>query len=364
MESYNGTEQRLQLRIHPHKQIEYQVLVDGHMANQLDALLWGWQGRVFAVPVWRDGLFLNQQILKGSQSIPVQSLYYDFKENGLLILYHNENHYEVLEIKQITDQNIIVKRPTQQNWPAGTTIYLVVLARLPQQTTLTRITDKLTRMHPALYFVEPEKHEALSGGVIFEDISVFTLPSERSQDMPENWQRKLEQLDFKAGLVFVEDLSKKPAIIKQYRWLIDSHQDIDAFITFLYARAGRLHPVWLPSWQQDITISAAMGKQERNMRILDIGYRRYYQTTLGRQVLCFLNHDRTLVFRRIITSSAGKPGEEIIALDQPFGKIIMPDSFLMISFMSLYRLESDAVEIVWITDQLVQVSLQFRLITQ
>lgn len=133
MESYNGTEQRLQLRTNPRKQIEYQVLAEGHMANQSDALLWGWQSRVFALPIWRNGLYLNQPLFKGSQSIPIQSLYYDFKHNGLLILYQNENHYEVLEIKQITDQSLLIKRPTQQNWPAGTAIYPVVLARLPQQ---------------------------------------------------------------------------------------------------------------------------------------------------------------------------------------------------------------------------------------
>jgi hypothetical protein len=83
--SHNDREQRLALRQDPRRAMKYLYTFETqNKVNLFQGLLWGWQQRVFVVPVWTDWQFLSANIGIGTTAINVSTQLRDFATSTLV----------------------------------------------------------------------------------------------------------------------------------------------------------------------------------------------------------------------------------------------------------------------------------------
>lgn len=133
--SYAGNEQRSTLRADPVRTITYQVDTVAEQETQLlHSFLLGNQSKVVALPIWFHVKQLNAAVLAGNKIITADTGY--FSLNGFVLLHRSYTDYEAVQVLEI-GAGFIRTTSTYQDWPAGTNILPLALARIEATTTRT-----------------------------------------------------------------------------------------------------------------------------------------------------------------------------------------------------------------------------------
>jgi hypothetical protein len=149
--AYNETEQRIQLRTKPRTVLTFRVLtLERKDTATLDALLWGWQSRVFGVPFWPDAQRLLADVNIGDTVIQVDTSYRKFEAGGLMVLWRDMHTHEALSIQNVGPTSLQLAAPTTKAWPAdGRTYVIPVLSgRLPDQVQVRRLNNSTAEAEP------------------------------------------------------------------------------------------------------------------------------------------------------------------------------------------------------------------------
>jgi hypothetical protein len=130
--AYDDTEQRVQLRGVPSRGVAFRVLtVDGRDSAALDSLVWGWQHRVYGVPVWQDIRPLNAPISVGGQTISVSTTDREFEVGGLCLVWRDVYDWEAFTIQSLTSSQITTVAKAQKSFQTqGTYVLPMRLGRL------------------------------------------------------------------------------------------------------------------------------------------------------------------------------------------------------------------------------------------
>ena len=128
----------------------------------------------------------------------------------------------------------------------------------------------------------------------------------------------------------------------------------------LAARAGKLKPFWLPSFQSDLAVVAPVGGTDAFLTVENRGYAEGPVAAVGRRDLLITTTSGAQFYRRITAASVIDEASEMVALDSSLGTTLQPHQFQRISFMHLVRLDTDNVEIAHITDEVAEVALPLR----
>jgi hypothetical protein len=151
MAAYNETEQRVQLRSKPRTVLTFRVLtLERKDTAALDALLWGWQARVFGVPFWPDAQPLLANVAIGDTVVQVATTYRKFEAGGLMMLWRDMHTHEALSIQNVGPSSVQLTAPTTNAWPADGRTYVVPVlsGRLPDQVQVRRANNSAAEAEP------------------------------------------------------------------------------------------------------------------------------------------------------------------------------------------------------------------------
>lgn len=116
---YDGSEQRIQLRAVPRHHIAYRVDCDSaKSAGNMEALIYGWQQRPYAVPWWIDAQPLLQDVGIGATTIYVDTSNREFMTGGVVLLYKGQFDYEAFTVTTVNPGNVIVANQAGKAWKA------------------------------------------------------------------------------------------------------------------------------------------------------------------------------------------------------------------------------------------------------
>jgi len=349
IEAYDGSEQRIEQRGHPRRGYELLATLPGHEAAVMESLLFGWQSRLYGLPIWMDRSRLDADLDAGSTTIPVSTQYMDYHEGGLAVLWQGPQSHESVEISGIASDEITLVDPIENAWPAGTWIMPLVFARVPSEASVERITDELVRVRLP-FLVQPGTDMGGDEGPApqtyqGEDL-LFDSPN-RVESLMSTYRRPTDLVDAGIGTVVSTSRTAFPKVATSFEWVLQGREAISAFKEYLFARRGRLKPVWIPSWHSDLHLTKAVTALDDTIAVQSIDYERFVDLQTTRRDLAFLMPDGSWRLRRITGVEAGDPGEELLTLDQQWGDDVQP---FRISFLNLCRLDQDRIEIVWHTD--------------
>jgi len=344
----NGNETSTPLRETPRRSWEFVPVVEGVNRQRMESMLYDASARTWAVPVWAEINVLSAGLALGVLSIPVATAGLDFHKGGLAILMTDARTYETVEIDSVTTGAINLVRATLNAWHAGTQLYPARTARLDDYPTLNRYTTRLIDTTVRFISMDANDYTATMPAARYLGTPVLEDRPEWSENPTMQYGRDVELIDGKTGGVLIDDISGTPWPIQSHRWQVYGRVAHDALRQLLYALAGKVGRVWLPTWQDDFYPAAdAAGS---TMDVTNGGYTAYLHGQNGRRDIRVQLADGTVLYRRIIASAEIDTDTERLQLDSAWPSTIAKANVVSISFMALCRLDTDAVEIQHWTD--------------
>ena len=366
IDSYNGSEQRLSLRQFPRRALKYLFTMETkNKVSTFESYMFGWQAKVFALPVWTDLKPLAANVPVGSTTAAIYTAFQDYSVGGMLIFWRDYQTWEVLDIDSLTASAITFKKPTTMPWRIGDRVAPARLARLGS-------TVQVSRPNASVAETTLDWFYEVSGAICPNRLGNSTWPQYQGLDVLTLIPNGIDSEDVFSCALETVDVGKGAwatyghtdcgvPITRPYRWLLKSRQEIANFLAFLETRRGRHIPFWMPSWSQDMESIQVVGPSDTTLLIKNIAYTQIMKLHPNRRDLVFYFSDNSApMFRHITGCSDPSNGTEVIAMDASLGKLVYPRDFRGISFLNYVRLDSDSVEITWISASSAEVTFRVR----
>jgi len=364
--SWDGSEQRMKLRSTPRREIEAHLQVFGlDFVRKLQSTLFGWQSRSYLIPYWPDYYLLSTELPAGSTVIPnIPTNDSEFIAGGVALLLNTIDHNESVQLLAVQPNQLILDLPTQQTWPAGTRIYSAKFARIASKQTVTRPTRHMLDMQAKFIVTDNSGLTEAEGTTLYKGYPVLLDIPNEVEVLSEDWLRPLLEFDSDIINPVVDDPIGYTTIVRRMDWLMKSRKERADFRKWLYARAGRWKPFWMPSWNEDFKLASLLAGTDTKLVVEFAFYKRFVPATPLRDALMIELFNGTRIFKNILSIDEISEIEENVFMDSPVGFDIQPQEVRCISYLNLSRLDSDTVEIFHETDTISRVSALIRTVVQ
>lgn len=341
---WSAVEQRRALRIAPRRTFDFAVQMNGQERRFVEAQLFAWSARVWALPIWPDGQFLTTEATAGASTVACDTVDRDFVANGLAILVASPLIYEVLNVATVTPTAITLSNPLQSAWVSGARLYPVRAARLVSYPKLTRANGVFAQAQPTFLIIDACDWPAATGLPMYRGAPVLeTRPAEGSLEM--TYGRQAVTIDGETGVIAVDDRAGIGLPNSTHDWFMQGRAARSAFRSLLYRLMGRQGEMWVPTFQSDLRLVADVAVAQGSIDVEMTGYTLYLAGELNRKDIRFELYDGTVIYRRITGSVVFDPDTERLTLDTAMAQIIHVSEVRRISYMVRSRLDSDSIEL-------------------
>lgn len=360
----DGTEQRASINEYPDTQISMTVQHHQETIHNLDSLLWGWQHRIYSLPLWHRHTNLSQTAFVGNMVIMCNTAYAGFREGGTVILWADFDYFETAEVVEILADRLIIRRPLLKSWGRGTLVAACRPARLPQEVSASWKNPDIASVPLTFVFTEVEQETPFESSLMYRGTPVLMIAPNWVSELDERSVRNIEIFETETKARFTVLNNDVPYMVRTQAWFLKGKDRIDQFRRWLYSRRGRTVPFWSPSWKNDLTIVSRIEAGSSTIEIQAVGYRGFYEGKEGRMDMIIILRDGRTLMRRVSHTAAGdSSATELLVLDSEIGFVIEPRDVQMVSFLGLHRLDADEVELDWRSDALVLCNQNMRLLT-
>lgn len=358
--AFDGDEQRIELRSKPRRTISYKPLVKNNDLSLFNNLLFGWQNRLFAVPIWHDKYLLKTAITAADTSIPVKTFGRTFFVEGLVILFKNVYEYEVVEALNINAESIDLFKPLQKSWPIGTPVYPLNLARLPTNISYQMLTSKVTQPRLDWVMDSVSSDPAIPSSVIsttFKGVELVTTKPNWGKPITVESQFGYSLFDGNIGAFQQIQTVGVPSTVYKFQWVLKSRQQNNELRAFLGRLKGQAKAVYLPTGLHDLEITQSISVGSTSIVVKHSDFDRYVNTNDMRNALMIRLKDGYEFTTSITGTTPFSEEEEVISLSDAFDRLIDPSEVAMVSIVHLARSLSDGFTINYLSDSVSIVDL-------
>lgn len=354
------TQQRISTRRYPRQEIGYEVIMRTMRDQQdFENLLLVWQSRVFGVPHWWTPRQITIDASIGDQLVVVDNVdYADFREGGLVMLFKENSDNtlttQVLEVSSIST-----------NSPAGTGVTINFSSQLTA--------DFAANENAVAYPVVPctlnkrvglnsarvnlnewtLSFESTDNAVDHSDASVMPTLNTVSVLEAENFlNRDAYRRDFIGdnrvvdpgfGLrqIFTDQLSS--AIAHPVNLLNLTGQEAWERKQFFYSLKGSQVAFWLPTYQNEITITANIGVSAGAIPIVNISYAAFLDGQRPKSGIRIELNDGTVLYHEILSATEDDAENETLSIDPVTAVGFDVGDIKKVSFMYLVTIAQDQV---------------------
>jgi hypothetical protein len=347
MKGTDGTEQRVAMRPAPRQVFNFRIrLADENDQARFDALTFQWQKRTWGIPIWSDWVLHTATIDVDDTVITVDTTNADFRDDGMAIIWQSKTSYEVVSIETVAAGSLTLSLPVRIQFTGDKWIMPIRTANM---------TSPVRRRSTPDGFAEAEctfmtrNNVELSGFVADVTYQSKTLLGNatyvQSQMLEDTSEADFKMADYgDARFDFFSD-SLFNVVTQAHHFQNFTRADCWDFRLFLHSLLGRQGTVWVPSFKADLTHVSTIGAADTSFNIVNIGMADNMGLNAMRTHLAFVFPDGTTLYREI-TGVTESGSEEIISIDTALGLEVAVGG-CEISFLDLYRLASDTVEIIW-----------------
>jgi phage baseplate assembly protein gpV len=357
----DGAEQRQRFRRVPRRGLEFTPFLQDMEAAAFDALMFARQHEAMTIPLWTDAQRLAAQLSAGATQIPVTTDFYSWEAGGQAILIADFRTYEVVSIDTVGAGVLNLAEATATAWPAGTRVLPAPTGWSNPEQPVVRFDNRATT---APIRIECDTAPAVSPGTLgptYQAHDVMDLLPSAAEEVEETLRREILELDNPLGNRYRDPKTDFADTLTRCTWLLVGREAIWNFRRWLYQRAGRLRPFWMPPLRNNLVLAADVDAEDAEIIIERTGYTDHLNLHPARRDLRFVYGDGTTLDRRIIACENTVTGNrEILTLDAAPGVGGPPASFRRVGFLTKCVLDADAVELAWLTDDVVQVQLNVR----
>lgn len=359
---WSGREQRNKIARQPRRALRYTTrILRSEVTQQYDSATFGWQGRLYLVPLWQEASRLNNPIVSGATILSVDTEGMTLELGCPVLLYRDALHTEMNEVLAYSSSSITLRGPVAQDWPRGTKVMPCIDGIPLGSFSATRQVP--THIDVAVAFTA----NPVSGMLRVETPAApVTYRNEEAYYTETDWANGINTplapnaLQVDSGSATIE-LSRKgefPAMGRSFRWVAKTRQQANLLRQFFARRCGRFRAVWLPSGTDDFTLLEPLNTVTATVVVRNLEYPSLVQLQSTRRDIVFLLRDGTALPRRIVGAIQG-PDSTVLTLDAGFDQGVRPEEIKRVSYLGLYRLAEDYVTFNWTTDRLTIVETNF-----
>lgn len=347
----DGSEQRARVRNKGRRIYEYTAAVRATEAQRLDSLLFGWQHRLFALPVWTEQSSLAAPAAAGAVSLSCDTTGRSFVAGGLAAVYGGSDRVEIREVESVTDSSLVLTSGLSLDWPAGSRVYPAFVAAINPSLSGTRLTDNLVEM-PVRFTAEPSTTPPNTAGAAAATYQGVELSLDRpnwASGLGFTWESDYVTQDTGSGKFSLLGRAGFSQYSKNHNWTLKGYAEIAQFRGWLARRGGRAVPVYIPSGFDDFTLVENVASSDTGMDCKQNDYENQAGAHPARRDILIQFRDGTYLARRISSATTGEGNVTRLVFTESLGKNFGPADVKRISFLGLYRLGSDALTLTWIT---------------
>lgn len=337
-ESENGTEYRQQLRTLPRQSFGFVFsLPKKRMASAFNTE-YGAIRKRWAIPLWTE--FQNVgEVLAHSANIDCDTTQFDIRPDSLALLFNNEDDWQIAEISTITDTSVNITNdlhyqksarliPIRVGWvtdPISKDLN-AIYARSSMKFFIDDLRDLTTSATPQQYF----------GNDIY-----YTCPLLGGEFLNREISQKEDTADESLGVVTRSTPWSNARYGTIQKSLLKNAAEIFEHRQFIYRRAGRYRPFWMPSF-------------ESSLRVINTGT---ITTTLLIEPDSFADYVPRIHIAIKTTDGQWHPLVAVNPTVVTGGKIeltlsasldIDASEIVRVSYLGLYRLNTDSIDYNWI----------------
>jgi hypothetical protein len=201
---------------------------------------------------------------------------------------------------------------------------------------------------------------AADSPTLYRTLPVVTEPTHWNQDVTNDFLRKLRELDYKTGIFSYDDEASMPFQVFSHGWTLDGKAEIDAFRSFIYARAGKHKAVWLPTFTPDIELAIAYQSADAYMDVQHGMIAQHLWGHVNRKDIRIETVSGNVYYRRITDVDVIDADTERLTISSALGENIALDEVRRISWMSIARLNSDSIQFKWRHDDWLECSANWK----
>jgi hypothetical protein len=326
-DSYNGKNYATRLRNAPRHVMEIESPIPKVDINNVYQLLYQYKNDVWGMPSWAD--YQTVSVAQGSTTLPVTVdetipwVILKDQYTAELIFFSGgsfpalQNGYINAVLAPLRIGRIVTNADTYNNTISG-------------RATFTFLSSNNTNY-------EPDPPAQYKGNDVYTDTCTLFDGAFGIQD---SLVKRMDSIDSINGLVSYNTPWSCTRRQRSYRVFNNDRDKYQEYKDFLYRRAGRYSPFWIPTWNGDITLEST-GSLTTTIVIQESGY------SSCRSDIAVRKTNGDWLFREVVDSDI-VGGEIELTLNSSLGIDSSDVSF--ISYLGLHRLGTDRVEIGHITN--------------
>lgn len=248
-------EQRRSLRLLPRRSIEVSFLRNRANRARLSNLLAGLGSRPFLLPLWFEQFYVTEPLLASASTFtfPAESLHKrEFRAGGLVFITNKDpNVFDVAIIDEVdleTDTITWEINPTR-NWPVGTRIIPLQMARMIETPSLNNPTDGVGQVTVRFELIDPDPGFGSSWGYC---APLFRLKPNRVDPVVHIFNRDLYTLENDLATPFIVDPSDQSLVGERASFVLRGRDMTYYFRRFVSMARGRAVRFYVPSFTNDV----------------------------------------------------------------------------------------------------------------
>lgn len=350
MQADTGVQQARALRSTPRRGFSFQSLVASDARRMVDAICFDVGAKPVLLPIYPDVQWLESPLAAGATTIPCRTAGFDFVVGGRAVLWLSTNVWEVVVVDAIATDSLTLVDAIASAWPVGTRLYPARMARLQQPSKASYYTSDMMNLQSVFAIDEPCDWPATwPTATTYRGEAVLEWRNEWSDAPTAQYDRDITTIDNGIGSIAYYDSPGRPFRAQSQNFKLQGREDHTAFRSLMYQLQGECGQLWVPSWLDDMRLTAAVSDTGSQLHVPWMGYSQFGYLQANRRDLAIELYDGTRLYRRI-TGSAEAGDTEVLQLDAALGIAVDPGAVRQIGWLSLCSSAGDTMQIDHITD--------------
>lgn len=362
--TYDGTESRAALIDTARRSVDYTLYLKSHEAKKMENSTFGWQNRVYLIPVLQYFSKLDQAATVGNTVIYLDTVDKGFAVGSYAMLYNETTGLtEPLVITGVASDSLTLQDSLTNAWSKYATVYVAEAAYVQGNIPINWQTKDFAEGKVKFQMLPAEASPFTPSAVasqLYRSEEVLTREPDWSGGIDYDMTYESGVIDSGTGVVFNYTTWKRPQRVMTHSWMLKGLSDIRAFREFIYRRRGMAVSFWMPSWRNDFrSISRTYLSGATQFEFYDDNFILMSAGKIERQHIQVELNNGSVHRAKISAYAETSPGVVGITLNSGYPWTFTSSDIKRVSWLSRFRLNSDAVELEWVHARLVRVSLQF-----
>jgi len=343
-----GSEQRISIRSIPRQSFSYTILLQTEKEqSQFEAMMFGWQKKGFALPIWTEKVTHTSTIIAADRTIVVDTTNSDFRDSGFVLIWKSLTEYEVIRTVTVADNLLTLDSSIVGTYTGNK---FIIPCRTAQVSGVSKRTNSEVPFSRAQINFVIKDNALLSGYTAVQEylglpiVTTGSFIGQRDKEYSSESDSFLQDYDT-GDFDYLSD-SEFNIIGQNHTFYNVTQAECWNFRLFLHSLVGRQGTFWLPTYRNDLTHTETISAVETGINIQNIKLADNMTFNTLRTHLAFILPNGTIICRAITNIVEVDDDEETITIDTALGVEVAMGG-CTISFLDLCRQASDVVDIEW-----------------